>query len=263
MQAKKLHLLILMSLLIVGRASAEQPTATPVSITVADPTGTGVRGATIRVVPAPDPPPKMETDRNGQLALNLKPGSYALFARAQGFKTCVMHFDVPKQKEVQTVRAVVQIAPSGAPMVVASGKNDLTLITYPYHEPAEFSPAQLKAMPHTTVTVHNSHTNADETYSGVRLADLLTKMNAPLGNELRGEALENYIVASGADGYEAVFSLAELDPSVHPGEVLVADAMDGKPLDQHNGPFKLVVTEDKRPARSVRNLTTIALRAAQ
>jgi len=38
--------------------------------------------------------------------------------------------------------------------------------------------------------------------------------------------------------------------------------MDGKALDPHNGPFKLVVTEDKRPARSVRNLVQIEMKTA-
>ncbi len=118
-------------------------------------------------------------------------------------------------------------------------------------------------MPHINVTVHNPHTNADETYSGVRLSDLLDKVDAPLGKDLHGHALANYVVAVGSDGYKAVLALGEIDPSFHPGEVLVADSMNGKPLDAHSGPLKLVVTEDKRPARCVRNLTTIELRAAQ
>jgi len=121
----------------------------------------------------------------------------------------------------------------------------------------------LQALPHVTVTVHNSHTNADETYSGVPLSNLLAKVGAPLGSELHGEALANYVVATGSDGYKAVLALGGIDPSFHPGEVLVADSMDGKPLDAHSGPFKLVVTEDKRPARSVRNLTTIELKSAR
>jgi hypothetical protein len=110
--------------------------------------------------------------------------------------------------------------------------------------------ADLMAMPHISVTFHNTHTNADESYSGVRLAALLAKIAAPLGSDLRGKALGGYIVATGSDGYKAVLALAE-----------VADAMNGKPLDPHNGPLKLVVTEDKRPARSVRNLVEIELRA--
>jgi hypothetical protein len=123
------------------------------------------------------------------------------------------------------------------------------------------SAAELKAIPHLSVTIHNPHSNAEEVYSGIRLSDLLAQMGAPLGSELRGRALANYIVATGSDGYQAVLALAEVDPSFHPGEVLVADTLNGKPLDEHSGPLKLVVTEDRRPARSVRNLTTIRLKS--
>jgi hypothetical protein len=142
----------------------------------------------------------------------------------------------------------------------ASAKNAL-LVSAPPHDPLTFSLADLKALPHIMVTIHNSHTNADETYSGVRVADLLGKLGAPLGNALRGEALSKYVVATGSDGYRAVLAFAEVDPSFHPGEVLVADTMNDKPLDEHSGPFKLVVTEDKRPARSVRNLISIELKS--
>jgi hypothetical protein len=121
---------------------------------------------------------------------------------------------------------------------------------------------ELKAMPHLTVTIHNSHSNADEIYSGVRVSDLLVRVGAPLGSNLRAKALAHYIVAGGSDGYQTVLAIAEIDPEFHPGEVLVADAMGGKTLDAHSGPLKLVVTEDKHPARSVRNLVQIELKAA-
>ncbi len=116
---------------------------------------------------------------------------------------------------------------------------------------------ELKRLLRKTVTIHNAHANADETYVGVELADLLAKYGAPLGKELRGAALANYVVATGSDGYTVVFSLAEVDPSFHPGDVLVADTMDGKPLDARSGPLRLLVTEDKRPARGVRNLVGV------
>jgi hypothetical protein len=45
--------------------------------------------------------------------------------------------------------------------------------------------------------------------------------------------------------------------------VLVADTMNGKPLDARTGPFRLVVSDDKRPARSVRNLVSLELKAAE
>jgi hypothetical protein len=143
----------------------------------------------------------------------------------------------------------------------AASKDTLTL-TAAGHDPVTLSLSDLKALPHISVTVHNPHSNADETYSGIRLADLLKKVGAPLGPDLRGAALANYIVAAGSDGYKAVLALGELDPGFHPGEVIVADAMNGQPLDAHDGPFKLVVTEDKRPARWVRNLVSIELKLA-
>ena len=147
------------------------------------------------------------------------------------------------------------------PATPVAGGNDTLLLRAPSHTPWTLHVADLKSMPHIAVTVHNPHTNADENYSGVRLADLLAKMGAPLGSELHGKALACYVVATGSDGYQAVLALGEVDPSFHPGEVLVADAMDGKPLDAHSGPFKLVVTEDKRPARAVRNLVSIDLKS--
>lgn len=150
-----------------------------------------------------------------------------------------------------------------APATAAASSNDVLSLLAPAHDPLRLTAADMKALPHISVTFHNAHTNADETYSGVRLADLLAKMGAPLGSELRGKALSDYVVATGSDGYKSVLALGEIDPSFHPGEVIVADTMDGKPLDGHSGPFKLVVTEDKRPARSVRNLVSIELKSAE
>jgi hypothetical protein len=132
-----------------------------------------------------------------------------------------------------------------------------------FHEDMTLKGADLKALPRTTITVHNEHAKADETYTGVRVADLLAKMNAPFGKDLRGVALANYLVATGSDGYVAVIALAEADPSFHSGEVIVADTLNGQPLDAKSGPFKLVVTEDKRPARWVRNLVSLELKSAK
>jgi hypothetical protein len=55
-----------------------------------------------------------------------------------------------------------------------------------------------------------------------------------------------------------VLALAEADPNFRGGQVLVADARDGQPLGK-SGPYELIVSEDKRPARWVRNLNSIAL----
>jgi hypothetical protein len=150
--------------------------------------------------------------------------------------------------------------PAAAP---APAKDELRISARAYHEDLLLKAADLKAMPRTTITVHNEHSKADETYVGVRVSDVLTKMGAPLGKDLRGAVLSGYLVATGSDGYAAVIALAEVEPSFHSGEVIIADTMNGAPLDAKSGPFKLVVTEDKRPARWVRNLVSIELKSAK
>jgi len=124
-----------------------------------------------------------------------------------------------------------------------------------------YSVSELKSLPHITISVKNVHTDAQETYSGVRVADLFAKLGTSLGKEMRGKAMANYVLAVGSDGYKVIFSIAEIDPEFHPGEIIVADEMNGKPLDANSGPFKLVATEDKRPARWVRNLVSLELKS--
>jgi hypothetical protein len=156
-----------------------------------------------------------------------------------------------------------QNAPKPSQTLLGPAADELHIFSYTKSGELVLKPADLEVLPHLNITVHNEHSNADETYSGVRLADLLAKMNAPLGQDLRGAALSAYVEATGSDGYVAVLALAEVDPAFHPGDVIVADARNGHPLDAKSGPYKLVVSEDKRPARWVRNLVSIHLRAAK
>jgi hypothetical protein len=154
-------------------------------------------------------------------------------------------------------------AQQAATSSVSAVKDALLVLGPTRQEPVHLTLDELKSMKHVPIKVHNPHADRDETYDGVRLVDLLSKLGTPLGDQLRGKALSSYIVAKGSDGYTTVLSIAEVDPEFHPGEVLVADAMDGKPLDAHSGPLKLVVSEDKHPARSVRNLISIEVKPAQ
>jgi hypothetical protein len=260
-------------ILVFSCALSAQPTTSPVLITVTDPSGQGIPGVQVRLIPGPVPAPAKDvTDAKGQYAVNLASGGHGLFLSASGFKGDVRHIEVKMSKEVQTFAVRLEIAPNGSPEVIgppcdptpnASVRPCEPLIfvsAFPYHDDTNFSASDLKAMPRTTITVHNSHSGADETYSGVRLADILAKVNAPLGDEFRGVAVSSYVEVGGSDGYAALFSLAEINPAFHSGEVILADTMNGKPLDTKQGPFKVVATEDKRPARWVRNVTNIQLK---
>jgi hypothetical protein len=120
------------------------------------------------------------------------------------------------------------------------------------------SPEELAAMPHKSVAVFNAHSKANETYSGVPLADLLSKAGVPFGEAVRGKLFMIGIVASGSDGYGVLYSLAEVDPAIHTGDVIVADKLDGEKLGK-DGVFKMVSSEERRPARWVRNLASISV----
>ncbi len=69
------------------------------------------------------------------------------------------------------------------------------------------------------------------------------------------------VIAHARDGFEAVFSAAELDETVGSTRVLIVWAIDGKALDEKDGPFKLAVPSDHSPARSISQLDKIEVRA--
>jgi hypothetical protein len=249
--------------------------AVPIKILVQDSSGAVIPNAIVKVSAAE----ASLTGANGETFLHLPPGEYDLVAISQGFSTSKRHVSV-STADGQAVGFSLQVASGGGPTVVAlddpnsklqTSSNavtagvgaDHTLALKINGEAHPLTPSDLAAFAQKTITAHNGHTNTDETYSGVLLTDLMAKFGGPTGKNLHGMALSDYILAIGADGYKAVLSLAETDPSFHPGDVIVADSMGGKALDVKEGPFKLVVTEDKRPARSVRNLVSIEVRTAE
>jgi DMSO/TMAO reductase YedYZ molybdopterin-dependent catalytic subunit len=101
---------------------------------------------------------------------------------------------------------------------------------------------------------------ASHTYEGVRLTELLRLVDAPTGARIHADADRDYLVVTGADGFRAVFSLAETDGSVQRHPVILADHMDGAPLIAHDAPFRLVVDGDQKPARSVYGVTRIEVK---
>lgn len=119
--------------------------------------------------------------------------------------------------------------------------------------PLSVAPDELKTMPRTRVQVKGEDGQL-ATYEGVLVSELLKRAGAPLGAEMRGSALATCVLATAADGYEAVFSLAELDPAFTGSEIIVADTADGKALFGHQGPLRIVAPKDTRPARGVRML---------
>lgn len=128
--------------------------------------------------------------------------------------------------------------------------------------PLNLSLADLMAMPQTAISKPDRDGGA-HTYTGVSLQDILTKAGATLGGQLRGENLTKYVLVSASDGYQVVFALAEMDKDFLERKLILAEQMDGKPLPDADGPFRIVIQDEKKQARNIKQVTEIKIAFAK
>jgi hypothetical protein len=121
-----------------------------------------------------------------------------------------------------------------------------------------FSLAEMLAMPQRTVKVHNGHSNAEETYTGVGMDELLKKFGVTLENGGAKKVYHTYVRVEGTDNYFVLYSASELERELHTGDALLALSVNGKPLAE-DGQFKVVVEDDKKPARWVTNVNRVGI----
>jgi DMSO/TMAO reductase YedYZ molybdopterin-dependent catalytic subunit len=119
--------------------------------------------------------------------------------------------------------------------------------------PLTLAASDFAAMPREQAEV-TEQDGTKSTYEGVPLQEILKKAGLPIGRQMRGKSLAGYVLAEAKDGYQVVFSLGEIEPTLGGAKILVADKRDGKALFEYQGPLRLVVPADKEGARSVRML---------
>lgn len=98
------------------------------------------------------------------------------------------------------------------------------------------------------------------TFEGVALRDVLARAGAVFGEKLRGTLLAQVVMVTARDGYQVAYGIAELDAAFTDQIVLLADRRDGKPLLPDTGPWQVIVPNDKRPARWIRQVSRIEVR---
>ena len=121
--------------------------------------------------------------------------------------------------------------------------------------------ADLQAMPQHSLKVHNGHSNEDETYTGVAMSDLLAKYGISLENGA-AKLYHTYVRAEGTDKYFVLYSASELEPTLATWDSMVALSVDGHPLGP-DGAFKIVAGGERKPARWVRNLSSLTIVTVQ
>jgi DMSO/TMAO reductase YedYZ molybdopterin-dependent catalytic subunit len=114
-----------------------------------------------------------------------------------------------------------------------------------------------RALPHTDLTAMDPHAKEQHKYSGVLVSDLLAKVDAPLGEKLRGKALQTGVIVRSKDGYGILFALAEFDDAFSDRTLMLADTEDGQPLPANAAPLRLIAPGDKRAARWARMVTSL------
>ena len=102
----------------------------------------------------------------------------------------------------------------------------------------------------------------ESVFDGVLVADILKRAGVKQGKEIRGEFLSMYLLVEAADGYRVIFSLPEMDEAFTDRTVLLVDRKDGKPLSDREGPFRIIVPDEKRPTRWVRQVVSLTIRAS-
>src|SRR3984893_18706372 len=120
------------------------------------------------------------------------------------------------------------------------------------------SRADLEALPHVKVTA-SEHSSGPVNFEGVTLKSVLEKTGGAFGESMKGKKLTNCLLLEAADGYRAVIALPELDPAFTDKQTLLAFFRDGKPLGEKEGPYRIVIPDEKRMARWVRQVTTLKI----
>jgi DMSO/TMAO reductase YedYZ molybdopterin-dependent catalytic subunit len=122
--------------------------------------------------------------------------------------------------------------------------------------PLTIDAAYLKKFSQTTV-IRKDRDGKNHTYSGGILAEILKAAGVTLGAELKGENLTKYLLVEASDGYQVIFALAELDKAYTDRTIILADQVDGKPLPPGDGPYRIIVQDEKKPARCIKQVTAM------
>jgi hypothetical protein len=121
-----------------------------------------------------------------------------------------------------------------------------------------YSESEFASLPRSTVTTTDSN-GSGHVYEGVFMGLLLQRARVPLKKDLKGRDISKFVHVEGRDGFAAVFALPEFDDK----DFLVADTLDGAPLEASNGPLQIISPAEPRRSRWVKQLNLIRIKRSQ
>ena len=110
-----------------------------------------------------------------------------------------------------------------------------------------------------TATYKSGSTTVTDTYTGVSLWNLIQDAGLLTNPSVKNDLLNFVVVATGSDGYRAVFSLGEIDPAFGDQQDIVAYSDQSGQLGPGgtDGAMRIVVPGDVAGGRYVSNLTSL------
>lgn len=150
----------------------------------------------------------------------------------------------------------------GASAALAQGGEPTLAVTLADGRTRHFTRSELEKLPRESASVR-LRDGAPFTIAGVSATTLLREAGLDLSANLGGgQVVGHALIARAADGYRAVFGLAEVDPHFgHPPLLVLWANADGSPLPERAGPLQLVSTGESRPGRWVRQLQALEVKA--
>jgi DMSO/TMAO reductase YedYZ molybdopterin-dependent catalytic subunit len=108
-------------------------------------------------------------------------------------------------------------------------------------------------------TVKGNDHGTEATFEGYPLIEVLKLAGIEFGETLRGKRLAAFLLVEAADKYQAVFALPELDPAFTDKTIILADRRDASPLSEKEGVLRIVVPDEKKQGRWVRQVTSLKI----
>jgi hypothetical protein len=130
-------------------------------------------------------------------------------------------------------------------------------------DPGVYNLRDLAPVTTQTVTYNAAGTPVTDTYTGITLWNLLSDAGGPTVADAKNDILGKYVVATGSDGYKAVFSLGEIDPNfgAQPVSVAYGDVAGQLGPGGSDGLARIVVPDDLAGGRYVSDLVSLQIRS--
>src|SRR5215472_9307619 len=146
-----------------------------------------------------------------------------------------------------------------APLCAAEPQTVITVVA-PSGAPVNVTPEELAQLPTTQIQTNFLTENGPHvaSFEGPLLWTVLQKAGV-IDPARHRDQVSQTIMILGRDGYRAVLALAEIAPEFEAKQVILAERMDGSPLEVEH--LRVVVPLDKRGGRSVRDVARIEVTA--